>query len=179
MKRGKWRVASDDSCAAAAWWTWARPRPARAGDAAARHTSPNAIVADKTLPASAATLHQALVETWPRLAGRVAFIAQPMDDVELSAMTSWSRAMRADAWSDVVIDRASAAGARVAVLPCCHDLQACETGELEGWVDGALAIDIMRAGRLRTQAIACGRSRSPWKSREESPSNRPAQALKG
>ena len=35
------------------------------------------------------------------------------------------------------------------MLPCCHDLQVCETGELDGWVDGALAIDIMRAGRLR------------------------------
>jgi hypothetical protein len=38
--------------------------------------------------------------------------------------------------------------ARVAVLPCCHDLAACDAGGLAGWVDGALAIDIMRARRL-------------------------------
>src|SRR6202165_1874242 len=48
-------------------------------------TSPNAIVVDRALPASTATLHRALVEAWPRLAGRVEFIAQSMDEVALSA----------------------------------------------------------------------------------------------
>jgi hypothetical protein len=112
-------------------------------------TSPAAIVVDKALPASTATLHQALVLAWPRLAGRVEFIAQPMDDVALSAEDVVVSSHACGRLSDVVIDRASVAGARVAVLPCCHDLRACETGELDGWVDGALAIDIMRAGRLR------------------------------
>jgi hypothetical protein len=112
-------------------------------------TSPSAIVVDRALPASTETLHQALVEVWPRLAGRVEFIAQSMDEVALSADDLVVSSHACGRLSDVVIDRASAAGARVAVLPCCHDLQACETGELDGWVDGALAIDIMRAGRLR------------------------------
>ena len=112
-------------------------------------TSPAAIVVDRALPASTATLNKALVEVWPRLAGRVEFLAEPMDEVELSAGDVVVSSHACGRLSDVVIDRASAAGARVAVLPCCHDLQACETGELAGWVDGALAIDIMRAGRLR------------------------------
>ena len=48
-----------------------------------------------------------------------------------------------------MIDRALAARARVAVLPCCHDLQACDTGDLDGWMDGALAVDVMRATRMK------------------------------
>jgi hypothetical protein len=38
---------------------------------------------------------------------------------------------------------------RVAVLPCCHDLETCDAGDLQGWLDGSLAIDVMRAVRLR------------------------------
>ena len=112
-------------------------------------TSPAAIVVDRALPASAATLNQALVEAWPRLADRVRFIAESMDEVALTADDVVVSSHACGRLSDVVIDRASAVGARVAVLPCCHDLQACDTGDLGGWVDGTLAIDIMRAGRLR------------------------------
>jgi hypothetical protein len=62
--------------------------------------------------------------------------------------------------ADLVLDRAVAAAARVAVLPCCQNLTVNERGPLSGWVDGALAVDIMRAVRLeqrgylvRTQTI--------------------------
>ena len=51
--------------------------------------------------------------------------------------------------TDEVIGLAIAAKARVAVLPCCHALSKCDTGGLAGWVDGPLAIDMTRAGRLR------------------------------
>src|SRR5437016_12926683 len=34
-------------------------------------TSPSALAVDKVVPSSAATLHNALVQRWPRLAGRV------------------------------------------------------------------------------------------------------------
>jgi hypothetical protein len=53
------------------------------------------------------------------------------------------------ALTDEVIDRATFVRARVAVLPCCHDLKAGDTGSLAGWVDGALAIDIVRAEKLK------------------------------
>jgi hypothetical protein len=50
--------------------------------------------------------------------------------------------------TDVVLERAIAARARVAVLACCHDIQVCDAGGLSGWMDDALAIDAMRAHRL-------------------------------
>ena len=57
--------------------------------------------------------------------------------------------MRADALTDRVLDRAASARARVAVLPCCHDLDVGDAGPLSGWIDGATAIDVMRAVRLQ------------------------------
>jgi len=53
------------------------------------------------------------------------------------------------ALTDLVLERAISAGARVAALPCCHDLERCDNGGLEGWVDGPLAVDATRAARLR------------------------------
>ena len=55
------------------------------------------------------------------------------------------------ALTDLVLDRAVAAGARVAVLPCCHHLAGGEAGALSGWIDGAAAMDIRRALRLEQQ----------------------------
>ena len=51
--------------------------------------------------------------------------------------------------SDLVLDRAMAVRARVAVLPCCHNLDTGDTGGLDGWMDGPLAMDATRAARLR------------------------------
>ena len=42
-----------------------------------------------------------------------------------------------------------AARARVAVLPCCHDLNGADLGGLQGWLDGPLSQDVLRAARLR------------------------------
>ena len=53
--------------------------------------------------------------------------------------------------TDLVIERAVAGRARFAVLPCCHDLAACDPGDLSGWVSGPIAIDIRRAVRLEKQ----------------------------
>jgi hypothetical protein len=65
--------------------------------------------------------------------------------------------------TDVVLDRAVSARARVAVLPCCHDFNANDAGALTGWVDRASAVDIRRAIRLEqhgyrvwTQTIPAG-----------------------
>ena len=51
--------------------------------------------------------------------------------------------------TDLVLERAMAIGARVAVLPCCHDLDKADLGGLQGWLEGTLAMDVMRAERLR------------------------------
>ena len=112
-------------------------------------TSPSAIVVDTAVPASAGKVHQSLVDVWPRLAGRVEFIARPMSDVAIASDDLVVSSHACGRLSDVVIDRALAARARVAVLPCCHDLLACDTGDLDGWMDGALAVDVMRATRMK------------------------------
>jgi hypothetical protein len=55
------------------------------------------------------------------------------------------------ALTDRVIDAALEARAPVAVLPCCHDEDTCDTGDLTGWLDPALAIDTVRVLRLRAR----------------------------
>jgi hypothetical protein len=112
-------------------------------------SSPNAVVVDKALPPSAAKLHQALVQSWPRLEGRVAFIEAGLDDVETCGTDVVVSSHACGGLTDVILDRAVSAGARVAVLPCCHHLKTADAGGLSGWVDRAAAIDIVRAMRLR------------------------------
>jgi hypothetical protein len=126
-------------------------------------TSPRALVADKTLPPSTAKLHEVLVQGWPRLAGRVEFVGTDLDAVEIRGADLVVSSHACGSLTDVVLDRASAARARVAVLPCCHHLRTGDAGGLAGWVDRAAAIDIMRAVRLTqrgyriwTQAIPAG-----------------------
>jgi hypothetical protein len=111
-------------------------------------SSPSAVVADKALPASTAKLHDVLVQAWPRLSGRIAFIASEIEDVEIRPTDLVVSSHACGALTDVVLSRAVAAQARVAVLPCCHDLASGEAGGLSGWVEGPLAIDIVRATRL-------------------------------
>lgn len=114
-------------------------------------TSPTALVIDKTLPASSAKLHQVLVQAWPRLAGRIAFVARALEDVEILHTDLVLSSHACGALTDRVLQRAVTARARVAVLPCCHDLASGDAGGLSGWVDGPLAIDIVRAMRLTQQ----------------------------
>jgi len=112
-------------------------------------SSPMAIAADPALPPSSVRLHDALAKVWPRLSGRVEFRAQEVGDVELSAGDVVVASHACGALTDRVIQRAVEAQARVAVLPCCHDLDTGDAGGLSGWLDGALAIDVTRAARLR------------------------------
>jgi hypothetical protein len=114
-------------------------------------SSPAALVVDRAVPPSSARLHEALVHAWPRLSGRIASARMPFEDVELFRTDVVVSSHACGDLSDRVLDRASAARARVAVLPCCHDLATCDSGELAGWVDGAVAIDLVRALRLKQQ----------------------------
>ncbi len=114
-------------------------------------SSPSALVVDKTLPASSAKLHGVIVATWPRLAGRIEFITRAIEDVEILDTDIVVSSHACGALTDLVLARAAGARARVAVLPCCHDLEAGDDGGLSGWVDGAVAIDIVRALRLEQQ----------------------------
>ena len=126
-------------------------------------SSPAAIAVDTAPPASAARLHDMLSRTWPQLRSRVTFETRSLDSIELHADDVVVSSHACGALTDLVIDRAIAARARVAALPCCHVLKTNDQGALSGWVDGALAIDIMRVVRLqqngyhvRTQTIPSG-----------------------
>ena len=126
-------------------------------------TSPSAIAADPHLPPSAAKLHDVLRRAWPRLDGRIQFVAEPIERITLQPDDVVVSAHACGALTDVVLARASAARARVAVLPCCHHLDSEDARRLTGWVDGSLSIDIARAQRLEqqgyriwTQSIAPG-----------------------
>ena len=111
-------------------------------------TSPEALVVDTALPASSGRLHAALADAWPRLSGRIQFIDASLDDVELQPTDVVVSSHACGDLTDRVLDRAVAGRARVAVLPCCHDFAGSDTGALGGWLDDALAIDVMRARRL-------------------------------
>jgi hypothetical protein len=112
-------------------------------------TSPSAIVADRQPAPSGPMLHDALVAAWPHLAERVSFAAIAMDDVAIASGDVVVSNHACGKLTDVVLDRAASARARVAVLPCCHDFKACDAGNLSGWLDPSLAIDVVRATRLR------------------------------
>jgi hypothetical protein len=114
-------------------------------------SSPTALVIDTTLPPSCARVHEVLVQAWPRLSGRVTFVAGALEDVEIRAADVVVSCHACGALTDRVLDRAVAACARVAVLPCCHALAAGDAVDLCGWLDGPVAIDVMRAVRLRQQ----------------------------
>jgi hypothetical protein len=123
-------------------------------------SSPTALVVDKALPPSGAKLHEVLVQVWPRLSGRIAFAAAAIEGVEILPGDVVVSSHACGRLTDLVLERAADARARVAVLPCCHDLGACDAGALSGWIDGPAAVDILRALRLEqrgyriwTQAI--------------------------
>lgn len=111
-------------------------------------SSPRALVVDPAPPPSAADVGRALVEAWPRLAGRIDTRAEVLDEVALALDDVVVSSHACGALTDRVLRAAVAARARVAVLPCCHDAETCEPGPLRGWMELSLAVDAMRAQRL-------------------------------
>ncbi|BCR06148.1 hypothetical protein DESUT3_32170 [Desulfuromonas versatilis] len=111
-------------------------------------SSPEALAVDCRIPESAARLAGALSAQWPRLAGRVRFVQSPLEDVPLQANDLVVSAHACGPLTDLVLGRAAEAGAPLAVLPCCHDLERCDTGGLLGWLEGPLAVDVVRAAKL-------------------------------
>lgn len=108
-----------------------------------------ALAVDRRIPEQAARLAACLTESWPRLAGRVEFVEKDMAQVELLNDDLVVSVHACGGLTDLVLERATKVGARVAVLPCCHDLAAGDLGGLQGWLDGPLAQDVIRAARLR------------------------------
>jgi len=115
------------------------------------NTSPEALVVDRVIPASAATLYRTLVDTWPRLMDRVRFIEGDLGAVPLDVNDIVVSSHACGALTDAVLRLASDARARVAVLPCCHDDGSCDPGVFTGWLDVPMAIDVTRAVRLEAR----------------------------
>ena len=114
----------------------------------ADRSSPSAVVVDSVLPVSSRRIHVGLVRCWPDLEGRVDFVEAAIDQVALDASDVIVSCHACGTLTDRVLQRAVDARARVAVLPCCHDLASSDTGGLTGWADGPTAVDIVRAVRL-------------------------------
>ena len=114
-------------------------------------SSSQALAVDRAIPKSAATLAASMNQAWPRLENRVRFVEADLDDVELQQGDLVVSAHACGGLTDLVLRRAVAVRARVAVLPCCHDLKGGDLGGLEGWLDGPLDQDAARAFYLRSQ----------------------------
>lgn len=114
-------------------------------------TSPTSLVVDKALPPSSRRVQEALERAWPRLSGRIAFVEEQLDAVEILPTDIVVASHACGGLTERVLERAASARARVAVLPCCHHLSTGNAPELSGWLTGAVAIDIVRALRLKDQ----------------------------
>jgi hypothetical protein len=112
-------------------------------------TSPFALAVDTRLPSSAAPLAAAIGGAWPRVAGRVSIEERAIADVELRAGDVVVATHACGSLTDLVIERALRARAKVALLPCCHDEETCDAGGLRGWLDLETAVDVTRVARLR------------------------------
>ena len=81
----------------------------------------------------------------------IGFEQRALADVDISASDVVVATHACGALTDAVIDKVLGARARLAALPCCHDEETCDAGQLRGWLDVATAVDVTRAARLRAQ----------------------------
>jgi hypothetical protein len=114
-------------------------------------SSPDALIVDQALPASCHTLTQAIVAEWPKLQGRVVHLETSLAQVALRTGDVVVSIHACGALTDTVIALATAARSRLAVMPCCHDVDHAQTGGLKGWLNGPLAVDVVRASNLRAR----------------------------
>jgi len=112
-------------------------------------TSPAALAVDLNIPLSASAVTAELQAEWPHLSKRVQFLTESIEHIPLTPDDLVVSVHACGSLTDLVLERAVDAGARVAVLPCCHDLSVADMGGLQGWMDGPLAVDATRVARLR------------------------------
>jgi hypothetical protein len=114
-------------------------------------SSKTAIAVDKKIPLNAPKLSNALITSWPRLKNRVIYKEVPVQEITILPDDIVLSAHACGSLTDLIIDKAIEQHARVAVLPCCHDLKESSTNGLDGWMDKTLAVDTVRAVRLRSK----------------------------
>jgi hypothetical protein len=110
-----------------------------------------ALAVDRRVPENARKLEAELQADWPSLIGRCTFVEADLQEIELDRGDLVVSVHACGGLTDLVLERAVAAGARVAVLPCCHDVAGSDAGGLLGWLDGPLAVDVTRVAWLRSR----------------------------
>jgi hypothetical protein len=140
--------------------------PARIVDLACGHGLTGALLAlfepkiaavlavDQRIPPCAQKSLAAMERRFPQLVGRVTLREDDIAAPALSAADVVVCVHGCGVLTDAVLDRAIAARAPVAVLPCCHRKTDADTGGLDGWCDFSLAIDLRRAERLRAAGFS-------------------------
>ncbi len=123
--------------------------------------SDHGIAVDANIPDNALKLSQSLVERWPRLENRIHYKQMRIQDVQIESTDLVVSAHACGSLTDLVIEKAVEANARVAVLPCCHNLKTCAAGNLTNWMDGALAIDAVRAVKLEAKGYVITTQKIP------------------
>lgn len=113
-----------------------------------------AICLDRRRPKSADRLAESLCKAWPRLADQVSYREESLTGFEVPEGALVVSVHACGRLTDKVLDVAIGARARVAVVPCCQNLRLCDTAGLEAWLEGRLAIDVVRALRLRDAGYA-------------------------
>ncbi len=113
--------------------------------------SPAALCIDTRQPVAASRVAEVLEARWPRLRDRVVYQQTKLEEFD-SASVACELVVSVHACgnlTDRVLDLAISQRARVAVMPCCHDFDHNDDGALSGWLPSAIAIDVVRAERLR------------------------------
>ncbi len=111
--------------------------------------SPEAIAVDKSIPESATRLSQALIQQWPRLAGRITYVKQRIETFQTLSGDLLVSVHGCGLLTDTILTKAIETPCPVAVLPCCQSKSKCDSAGLEGWMDRILAIDTARAMRMQ------------------------------
>jgi len=132
-------------------------------------TTEYATCIDTNRPASQAVLLGVMENHWPRLKGRIRYVEGPLQNAAVPPDALVASVHACGALTDRVLDLAIEHRTRVAVLPCCHDLETCDTGSLTNWMDGPLAVDATRVARLRAVGYRVQTARIPA---EITPKNR-------
>ena len=114
-------------------------------------SSAEALAVDLDFSGNTQRLSRIIIDRWPRLKNRIHYINSRVEDIELGPDDIVVSVHACGRLTDTIIETAVKAGARLAVLPCCHDTKTGDLGGLGGWVDGPLAIDVTRAALLRAK----------------------------
>ncbi|MGD1973297.1 MAG: methyltransferase [Desulfobacterales bacterium] len=117
-------------------------------------SSEAALAVDLDFTENTKRLSQIIVDRWPRLENRIYYLNARVEDIDLNPNDIVVSVHACGQLTDTIIEAAVSAGAKLAVLPCCHDTKIGDLGGLGGWVDGPLAIDVTRAAQLRAKGYA-------------------------